>query len=126
MVRPLVALKTLSRFLAKSPATSVLELVLVVILAAKSPFRSAKESPYIGGINLLLLAKDIARLYIKVANPLRSTALECIALVAHRVGKEKLQEVMEKTLKGFADGLAEVERRLALTNFTELVPHIET
>ena len=93
MVRPLVALKTLSRFLAKSPATSVLELVLVVILAAKSPFRSAKESPYIGGINLLLLAKDIARLYIKVANPLRSTALECIALVAHRVGKEKLQEV---------------------------------
>lgn len=67
-----------------------LELFLIVLISAKSPFRSAKDSAIIGGINFLLLAKDLARLYVKLPTALTTHAVECIAYIAFKVGKNKL------------------------------------
>ena len=103
-IRPLVALKIFSRFLAKasdSMKKKTLELILIVLISAKTPFRSAKDSAIIGGINFLLLAKDLARLFVKLPTALTTHAIECIAYIAYRVGKNKVIIMLEESMDGF-------------------------
>ena len=60
-------------------------MITALVLIARPPGKYSQNKSQFGGINLLSLAKDITRSYVKNNSLLKTLAIECLAVIAYRI-----------------------------------------
>lgn len=58
-------------------------MITALVLIVRPPNKYSQNKSQFGGVNLLSLAKDIARVYVKNNSLLKKIALECLAVIAY-------------------------------------------